>query len=355
MYVFQGMYWKILLGVLLISLLAIFELELVYNEPNSLHGEFSEQHLILSAGKSINDSSNKQQPNLASESLNNKHLLNLQSKSIVNQSEENRELEEFKQSDRNQLPGVVNQYYNNQQQLSLPVMSNPVEQLVKSIDSYRKYNYCLGKLSSQLESVLNQLGVTNLTSQNSQKRFLSCGGKSLLRQLKGKQPNTSVHIPSSFQHCKNMSFKSSGPAVALASYPGSGNSWVRQLLESSTGIYTGGIYCDPAYIKIGMLGEFVNTNNVLAVKTHVPLFTNKRLLDELSYDKAIYIVRDPFNAFLADHKRKLAKKVLKLSNSHTAEVNYKYGMYLCIVYMVAFVFCVCVCACTFMPICENPT
>ena len=50
-----------------------------------------------------------------------------------------------------------------------------------------------------------------------------------------------------------MSFQSSGSVIVLASFPGSGNSWVRQLLESATGIYTGALYCDGAYVRAGMI------------------------------------------------------------------------------------------------------
>ena len=32
-----------------------------------------------------------------------------------------------------------------------------------------------------------------------------------------------------YQTCKNMSFQKTGKATALLSFPGSGNSWVRQL------------------------------------------------------------------------------------------------------------------------------
>ena len=154
-------------------------------------------------------------------------------------------------------------------------------------------------------------------------KFLSCGAKRLLKQLKAKQLNSSVHISSSFHHCKNMSFKSSGPSVELASFPGSGNSWVRQLLESATGIYTGAIYCDLAYVGAGMIGEFIDTNNVLVIKTHLP--PSMSLLAQ--YNKAIYVVRNPLNAILAEHNRALAAGAPKLyGDCHTAEVNYKYGM-----------------------------
>ena len=58
-----------------------------------------------------------------------------------------------------------------------------------------------------------------------------------------------------------MTFQSSGPIVALGSFPGSGNSWVHELLESATGIY---IVMDHNYVAAGMIGEGVTTDNVIA-------------------------------------------------------------------------------------------
>lgn len=77
-------------------------------------------------------------------------------------------------------------------------------------------------------------------------------------------------------------------AALLYSYEGSGNTWVRYLLENSTGesaypvsrycnfhavvyppgIYTGAIYTDPVLKKSGFLGEGDRTNKVIAVKSH---------------------------------------------------------------------------------------
>ena len=59
------------------------------------------------------------------------------------------------------------------------------------------------------------------------------------------------------------------PATALASYPGSGNTWVRALLEGATGVLTGSVYVDPSLVNAGFLGEGA-TERVLAVKTHWP-------------------------------------------------------------------------------------
>ena len=177
--------------------------------------------------------------------------------------------------------------------------------------------------SSQIEGLLQQMGVNNLTSRKAQNQFLTCGGMLTLRRLKGPDPQTPLPVIPSHQHCKNMSFKNSGPLVTLSSFPGSGNSWVRQLLESATGIYTGALWCDQAYVNNGMIGEFVQSNNVIAVKVHYlsPLTTKKKL----NNGKSIYIVRSPFGAILAEHTRSILESK-KNAENHVIEVDFKYGM-----------------------------
>ena len=39
------------------------------------------------------------------------------------------------------------------------------------------------------------------------------------------------------------------------SHPGSGNSWLRYLLEGISGIFTGSIFDDEDLIRAGLLGE----------------------------------------------------------------------------------------------------
>ena len=56
------------------------------------------------------------------------------------------------------------------------------------------------------------------------------------------------------------------PPVALASFPGSGNTWLRHMLEGASGIFTGSRYKD---LQIQMFGNFIqakkdfNINNYL--------------------------------------------------------------------------------------------
>ncbi|TRY81105.1 hypothetical protein TCAL_07795 [Tigriopus californicus] len=60
------------------------------------------------------------------------------------------------------------------------------------------------------------------------------------------------------------------PAVALASYPGSGNTWVRYLLEGATGIFTGSRYKDLQIQMYGLWGEIRNwaDGTTIVQKTH---------------------------------------------------------------------------------------
>ena len=74
-------------------------------------------------------------------------------------------------------------------------------------------------------------------------------------------------MPQQFHNYKKMSFRDSGIQTLLVSYPDSGNSWVHQLLETTTGIHTGSDRdFDVDYLKEGMLGEGIVSDHVLAVK-----------------------------------------------------------------------------------------
>ena len=98
--------------------------------------------------------------------------------------------------------------------------------------------------------------------------------------------------------------------VALVSFQGSGNTWVRHFLEQATGVYTGSIYCDPG-LKITYPGEYVVSGNVLVVKTHHADTTKlppdiQQALSKQEYDKAIILVRNPYNALLSEGNRRWA-------------------------------------------------
>ena len=63
-------------------------------------------------------------------------------------------------------------------------------------------------------------------------------------------------------------FNKPGPKTALASQPGSGNTWARYLIQHVSGYATGAIYNDAVLKKSGFPGEGIMNGNVIAIKTH---------------------------------------------------------------------------------------
>ncbi|XP_030754095.1 WSCD family member AGAP003962-like, partial [Sitophilus oryzae] len=86
--------------------------------------------------------------------------------------------------------------------------------------------------------------------------------------------------------------------VALVSFPGSGNTWLRYLLQQATGYYTGSVYKDYGLLKNGFPAESITNNSVLVVKTH-EWGTNARNM----FSKAILLVRSPEKAIHAEFNR----------------------------------------------------
>ncbi|XP_065891886.1 WSCD family member CG9164-like isoform X2 [Dysidea avara] len=129
--------------------------------------------------------------------------------------------------------------------------------------------------------------------------YLSCRPKKLRKDA----------VDARVGQCKNftdMRFIDGSRVVALPSYPGSGNTWTRMLLEQTTGIYTGSIYCDTELKARGFLGEKLSSSNVLAVKTHYPskdLFVPYREYHDPGKFKnvsaAIVIIRNPLDSLVS--------------------------------------------------------
>ncbi|CAH0758810.1 unnamed protein product [Diatraea saccharalis] len=100
--------------------------------------------------------------------------------------------------------------------------------------------------------------------------------------------------------CQGLQWRSppSPYVVALASFPGSGNTWLRYLLQQATGIVTGSIYMDYGLRVHGFPAENVTDGSVLVVKTHEapPISPNK-------FKSALLLIRNPKDAILADFNR----------------------------------------------------
>ena len=159
--------------------------------------------------------------------------------------------------------------------------------------------------NSLKDSIITAFGIPNY-SPNFNSQFLICTGQELARRSNITNEGIVV-MPKHFQTSKSMSFQQTGKTAAILSFPGSGNAWVRQLIETTTGIYTGSYQdCDNSYtISGGMIGEGVYTDNVIAVKMHNTGLTvlQRSALQWLYKHIIIYIVRNPFDAILAEYNR----------------------------------------------------
>ena len=132
--------------------------------------------------------------------------------------------------------------------------------------------------------------------------------------------------------------KLSRKRVVLSSLPGSGNTWVRQLLESATGICTGSMWCDPSLRANHFCGEGQHGRSLLVIKDHsgnVP-WTSSRREEERDtaiaiaqrrpdYDAMILVHRDPFDATVAEWNRALFDKEQNSSHGRDMHVA-SYGL-----------------------------
>ena len=95
--------------------------------------------------------------------------------------------------------------------------------------------------------------------------------------------------------------------VALNSQEGSGNTWLRGLLEKTTGICTGFYGCDHEMRVRGFVGEEIKSGSVLVVKTHVHIpqwiGQRKKIPYESSYGSAVFLIRNPARGMIAEWSR----------------------------------------------------
>jgi len=109
-----------------------------------------------------------------------------------------------------------------------------------------------------------------------------------------------------------------GPLTALASSPGSGNTWARYLIQQFTGYMTGAIYNDANLRKNGFSGEGIYDGSVIAIKTHLKDFRggNKNPKAPKKFDRVILLIRDPFDRLVSEWNR-------ENSGSHTGSASLK--------------------------------
>lgn len=105
--------------------------------------------------------------------------------------------------------------------------------------------------------------------------------------------------------CKERMFlpQRSSSLVALSSFPGAGNTWVRHLIELVSGFYTGSFYFDGTLYNRGFKGEkdFWKSGRSVCVKTHE---SGQKEIEMFS--SAILLIRNPYRSLMAEFNRKCA-------------------------------------------------
>ncbi|XP_050687511.1 WSC domain-containing protein 1-like isoform X2 [Eriocheir sinensis] len=102
------------------------------------------------------------------------------------------------------------------------------------------------------------------------------------------------------------------PQVWLASFPRSGNTWTRYLLEAASGVFTGSVYSDQILFYTGYLGEWdpPNSRRTLVQKTHSLTQHNLNKFDSLfmrflvgtTYVPTVLLLRNPAKSILSFYK-----------------------------------------------------
>ncbi|XP_071390757.1 LOW QUALITY PROTEIN: sialate:O-sulfotransferase 1 [Centroberyx affinis] len=113
------------------------------------------------------------------------------------------------------------------------------------------------------------------------------------------------HTPVLDSRCKERMFlpQRSSSLVALSSFPGAGNTWVRHLIELVTGYYTGSFYFDGTLYNRGFKGEkdYWKSGRSICVKTHE---SGQKEIE--MFDSAILLIRNPYRSLMAEFNRKCA-------------------------------------------------
>ncbi|XP_028852978.1 sialate:O-sulfotransferase 2 [Denticeps clupeoides] len=101
--------------------------------------------------------------------------------------------------------------------------------------------------------------------------------------------------------------------VALASFPGAGNTWARHLIELATGLYTGSFYFDGSLYNKGFKGErdHWRSGRTICIKTHE---SGKKEIE--AFDASILMIRNPYKALMAEFNRKYGGHIGFASQAH---------------------------------------
>ena len=120
------------------------------------------------------------------------------------------------------------------------------------------------------------------------------------------------------------------PPPMLYTFPGSGNTWGRLLIEHATGIYSGSVYNDKSLLE-ALPGEFTCNFQVSVIKVHPHTHPGMELVDGTftsddhkcirsnmrKFKRALLLVRDPFDSIWSEYQRRVTQNhVLGINNDN---------------------------------------
>jgi len=118
-----------------------------------------------------------------------------------------------------------------------------------------------------------------------------------------------------YSHREFLSEDLSDPPPLLYSFPGSGNTWCRQLLDYATGVYSGSVYHDLSLMRV-LPGERVCNRRVSVIKAHPHIQTFQILSAGTllpgkcssggvsRFTRAVFLLRNPYHAIWSEFQRR---------------------------------------------------
>lgn len=182
--------------------------------------------------------------------------------------------------------------------------SQILNDLRKTVDTGSKLSHYLATLNREkMMEVIKEfhLNGTEHFSTSTARRFLVCH---LMPEALWRHSDN-VQLENTCK--KQKAFRETGKLIGLASFPGSGNTWTRTLLEQSSGIYTGSIYSDTSLVNAGFEGECIASRNVVAIKTHATYNPGLKERVTVNFDGVIYIIRNLYDALVSEYTRRITK------------------------------------------------
>ncbi|MBV95537.1 WSC domain-containing protein 2, partial [Eschrichtius robustus] len=124
-----------------------------------------------------------------------------------------------------------------------------------------------------------------------------------------------MQMDSIYNRCMDRRFlpAKSKQLIALASFPGAGNTWARHLIELATGFYTGSYYFDGSLYNKGFKGErdHWRSGRTICIKTHE---SGQKEIE--AFDAAILLIRNPYKALMAEFNRKYGGHIGFAAHAH---------------------------------------